>query len=57
MDEGGSIELVVLAVKDTAARCRPLAGGPTVTLRTNDLWNMIPGEIVTVVPRMSAPFR
>ncbi len=45
------IELVALSVKQTAARCRHLSGGGGVTLRAHRLWDVVPGEILTVQPR------
>jgi len=43
-------ELVVVSVKQKAARCRWLGSGQTVTLRTRRLWEVFPGEIVLVKP-------
>jgi len=45
------IELVVLAPKERAARCRVLATAREITLRSSDVWNMVPGEIITVRAR------
>jgi hypothetical protein len=44
------VELVVLSIKDRAARCRLLGTEHTITLRSSGLWNVVPGEIVTVRP-------
>ena len=44
------VELVVLSVKQKAARCRWLKGGQTVTLRAGRLRETFPGEIVVVQP-------
>jgi tetratricopeptide (TPR) repeat protein len=44
-------DLIVLAVKETAARCRVLETRERITLRTTSLWRVAPGEIVTVRPR------
>ncbi len=48
LDLGASIELIVLAPKERAARCRVLGTEREITLRSRDVWNMVPGEIVTV---------
>ena len=45
---GSELELVVLAVKDSAASCRVLEGGQRVTLRASGIWDLVPGEIATV---------
>ena len=45
------LELVVLSIKERAARCRRLATGHVITLRARQLWDVVPGEIVTVNPR------
>lgn len=44
----GSAELAVLSVKQKAARCRWLASGLSVTLRTSRLGEVFPGEIVLI---------
>jgi hypothetical protein len=46
----GPAELVVLSVKERAARCRILGTDGTISLRSNGLWKVVPGEIVTVRP-------
>lgn len=51
LDLGGPIDLVVLSVKDRAARCRLLGSDRVVTLRPDRIWDLAPGEIVTVKPR------
>ncbi len=51
IDLSHPIELVVLSVKERAARCRLLGIDNTVTLRSSGLWKVVPGEIVTVRPR------
>jgi len=48
LDLSAPIELVVLAPKKRAARCRILGTHREITLRSADVWNMVPGEIVTV---------
>jgi len=51
IDLSRPVELVVLAVKERAARCRLLGTDSTITLRSSGLWDAVPGEIVTVRPR------
>ena len=46
----GSIELVVLSVKQKAARCHLLGSRDQVTLRATGLWGVVPGEIALVRP-------
>ena len=45
------VELVALSVKERAARCRLLGSDRIVTLRASRLWDVVPGEIVSVKPR------
>jgi hypothetical protein len=45
------VELVALAVKERAARCRLPGSDRVITLRASRLWDVVPGEIVTVKPR------
>jgi tetratricopeptide (TPR) repeat protein len=45
------IELVILAVKRTAASCRVVGSDSVITLRATRLWNVVPGEIAVVQPR------
>ena len=45
------VELIVLSVKQTTARCRPLQSNQTITLRAGRIWDVIPGEIAVVRPR------
>lgn len=45
------VELAVLAPKEQAARCRIVGTTREITLRSRDVWDMVPGEIVTVRPR------
>ena len=42
--------MVVLSVKERTARCRLLQSERIITLRASGLWNLVPGEIVTVKP-------
>ena len=51
LDLASPIELVVLAPKEKAARCRVLGTKREITLRSRDVWDMVPGEIVTVRAR------
>ena len=51
LDMSGSVELVVLSVKENAVRCRLLESERVVTLRSNRLWDLAPGQIVVVKPR------
>ena len=51
LDMSGPIELVVLAPKERAARCRILGTEREITLRSGDVWEMVPGEIVMVRAR------
>ncbi len=46
----GPVELVLLSVKETAARCLLLGTRRAITLRAT-LWDAVPGEIVVVKPR------
>lgn len=48
LDLSGPLELVVLSVKQRAARCRLLGSGREVTLRSGAVWNCVPGEILRV---------
>ncbi len=48
LDLTSPIDLVVLAPKQRAARCRILATAREITLRSADVLDMVPGEIVTV---------
>jgi len=45
------LDLVVVSVKETAARCRVVETSEAITLRASGLWRVVPGEIVTVQPR------
>ncbi len=51
LDLSKSIELIVLAPKEQAARCRILGTEREITLRSRDVWDMVAGEIVTVRAR------
>ena len=51
VDLSRPVELVVLAVKEAAARRRILGAEREITLRSIGLWNVVPGEVITVQPR------
>jgi len=51
LDLSGPIELVVLSVKEQAARCRLVGSDRVITLRASRLWDIVPGEIAVVKPR------
>jgi hypothetical protein len=51
LDLSGPVELVVLSVKENAARCRLLGSDRVITLRASRLWDVVPGEIAVVKPR------
>jgi len=50
LDMSGMVELVALSVKENAVRCRLLNGDRVITLRSNRLWDLAPGEILIVKP-------
>ena len=50
LDMSGTVELVALSVKEIAVRCRLLKGDRVITLRSNRLWDLAPGEILVVKP-------
>jgi hypothetical protein len=51
LDLTSPVELVLLSVKDTAARCVLLGTRRAITLRSGGLWDAVPGEIIVVQPR------
>jgi hypothetical protein len=51
IDLSKPVELVVLAVKEQAARCRLSGSDRVITLRARRLWDVVPGSLVTVTPR------
>ena len=51
LDLSGPVEVVALSVKERAARCRLLGSDRIITLRASRLWDVVPGEVVTVNPR------
>ncbi len=50
LDLSGPVELVVLSVKEKAARCRLVGSDRVITLRASRLWDIVPGEIAVVKP-------
>ena len=50
LDQSDPVELVILSVKDKAARCRILGSDLVVTLRASGLWDVVPGEIALIRP-------
>jgi tetratricopeptide (TPR) repeat protein len=50
LDLEGTVELVVLAVKENATRCRLLGSDRVITLRASHLRDVVPGEIAVVNP-------
>jgi hypothetical protein len=50
LDLSRPVDLVVLSVKQRAARCRLLGGDWVITLRASRLWDVVPGEIAVVKP-------
>jgi hypothetical protein len=46
--EDQPVELVVLVLKQSAARCRLLGSDCQITLRSTDVWELVPGDITTV---------
>jgi len=51
LDLSGPVDLVALSVKRRVARCRLLESSRIITLRPNRLWEVVPGEILTIKPR------
>lgn len=51
LDVSRPIELVVLSVKENAARCRLPGSDRVITLRASGLWNVVPGEVAVVKAR------
>src|SRR5207302_1533243 len=51
INPSGLVELIVISVKQKAARCRLRGSTPTLTLRAGRLWDVVPGEIAVVRPR------
>lgn len=57
LDMSVEVELIALAVKWNAVSCRILGKDRIVTLRSADLWEVTPGEIITVTPRKQWRYR
>jgi hypothetical protein len=51
LDLSGPIDLIAISVKECAARCRVPGSDRVITLRASRLWDVVPGQIVTVNPR------
>ena len=51
LDLSQPVELVVLSVKENAARCRLRGSDRVITVRAGRLWTVVPGEIAVVKPR------
>jgi len=51
LDLSQPIELVVLSIKERAARCRLPGTDRIISLRASRLWDIVPGEIAVVKPR------
>ena len=52
IDISKPVDLVVLGIKQReAARCRLPGKDKDLTLRADGLWNVVPGDIVTVMPK------
>jgi hypothetical protein len=50
LDLTSPIELVVISVKEKAARCRLLGSERVVTVRAPRSWKLVPGEITKILP-------
>jgi hypothetical protein len=50
MDLSRPVELIALSVKQRVARCRIPGTERIITLRAGRLWEVVPGEIITVKP-------
>jgi hypothetical protein len=57
IDISRPVELILLNVKERAARCRIPGSERTITLRSRDVWRTAPGEIVTVRARKHWRFK
>lgn len=51
IDLSGPVRLIVLSLKEPTARCRIPGTEREITLRSPDVWQAIPGEMITVRPR------
>ncbi len=50
IDMSNNIDLIVLAAKSNSLSCRVLGTDRVLTLRPSRFWEIVPGEILTVVP-------
>lgn len=50
---GGPLHMVVLCTREQSARCRDVASGLPVTLRTGRAPSLVPGEVLELQPRRS----
>ncbi|MDY6792641.1 MAG: tetratricopeptide repeat protein [Thermodesulfobacteriota bacterium] len=57
IDLSKPVELVAIAIKERAARCRLLGSDRIITLRTSRLWEVVPGAIVKIMPRKQWRYR
>ena len=59
MRKEGATELAVSAVKKNAAVCRMVAIGQEITVRLSsfDLWKIVPGEVISILPRKMWEFK
>jgi hypothetical protein len=51
VDMTREVELIAVAVKGNAISCRILGKEHVITLRSTGLWDIVPGEIIIVMPR------
>ncbi len=51
LDLSGIVELVALSAKERVVSCRLLGTDRVVTFRPDRIWEVVPGEILTVKPR------
>ncbi len=51
LDLSKPVELIILSVKERSARCRLPVSERVITLRASGLWDIVPGETVTIKPR------
>lgn len=57
LDMSGEVELIALAVKGNAVSCRIPGKDRNITLRSTGLWEVVPGEIITVAPTKQWRYR
>lgn len=51
IDLGRPADLAVLSLKEGTARCRLTEGQRELTLRSGELWDVVPGMVLTVSPK------